>query len=250
LPVERFLVSSMASKPTSSSSKKDEQTQETNSRNVVQQFTIFPELPLELRCKIWNFALPAPRVLQIRTIVVQATGIESWKVCCEDKDKVPACLLVCHEARVEVLRKYSRVKALHRGRQAVYCDFERDFIYFAFRDFLNSMEQTLKEIDPEQRMKNMVIGELLIDDPSQWPDTAKSIYKLKSLQNLIVDSPEVRNSSVTIQSCQLSQKIRVADRMMVPLWAHYTLLLLIKQLEEFQKTDPTWKAPVMRYMEI
>jgi hypothetical protein len=109
------------------------------------------------------------------------------------------------------------------------------------------MEQTLEQLDPERRMKYMVVGVSLVDDDHQWPNTATFIYKSRKLKELIVVS--YLYTAVTVRACELATTLQVADDLKLPYWVETCVLPLFKQLEAFQKTDSTWKAPIVRYTE-
>jgi hypothetical protein len=96
-------------------------------------FTLFPELPSELRLKILHYAMPGPRILGVghrikytthygRTLPESMEWITS--------DPVPALLHVSHESRFESLKIYqpSLGSPSHPGKN--YIDFDNDTLYF------------------------------------------------------------------------------------------------------------------------
>ncbi|KAK2040601.1 hypothetical protein LZ31DRAFT_37252 [Colletotrichum somersetense] len=74
-------------------------------------FSYFPDLPYELRSKIWRLCLERPRVVVIRGVMdtsgVKASGNEFGNVACNAhwycENRIPALFRVCAEARREAL---------------------------------------------------------------------------------------------------------------------------------------------------
>jgi hypothetical protein len=50
----------------SSQFKEEEQSKaQTGDKEVLTVFTLFPKLPIELRCKVWTYSIPGPRIIEI-----------------------------------------------------------------------------------------------------------------------------------------------------------------------------------------
>ncbi|KAH8586284.1 hypothetical protein B0O99DRAFT_678881 [Bisporella sp. PMI_857] len=94
------------------------------------QFTCFPELPTELRLKIWGFAACHPRSINIwssdfgkkigiplRANEDDETDFVIWKLC--SKTAPPTILSVCSESRTEALKYYR----LEFGTEFKFADF-------------------------------------------------------------------------------------------------------------------------------
>ena len=159
------------------------------------QFTLFPNLPTELRCKIWQYALPAPRVVEVKSTPPCSDNMElmhygvdynglTWNASCDES--APVCFFVCHEARSEVSKKYKKVQGTEPGTPAVYCDLERDFIFFSFSHFHrhHAMRTLLKGTDPERKIKRIVAD--MENFFFQWPDPTTDLYDLSSNEELII----------------------------------------------------------------
>jgi len=70
-------------------------------------FIQFPKLPTELRCAIWKFALPGPRVIQVtKKICIQDDGTKYEKL--RLNLDIPAMIHACRESRQTCLEKYSK----------------------------------------------------------------------------------------------------------------------------------------------
>ncbi|KAK2627495.1 hypothetical protein QTJ16_003461 [Diplocarpon rosae] len=66
----------------------------------------FQDLPTEIRCKIWSLAAPSrPRVIQI----AYSREKEKWHSCPDSCGGLPTIISVCHEARQEALRPYTKM---------------------------------------------------------------------------------------------------------------------------------------------
>ncbi|PVH78999.1 hypothetical protein DL98DRAFT_633380 [Cadophora sp. DSE1049] len=69
---------------------------------TLKEFTLFPKLPAEMRCKIWFHSLPGPRVVEID---YQHPG--AW-VCRQESQGTPSGMLRANkESRAEFLKYYS-----------------------------------------------------------------------------------------------------------------------------------------------
>ncbi|KUJ17763.1 uncharacterized protein LY89DRAFT_733589 [Mollisia scopiformis] len=89
-------------------------------------FHLFPNLPAELRKKIWEAARPEPRVVRVST-----KGRE-WG---STKGKVPALLHVCFESRQIALQWYKlSFKDSPKLNGGIYFDHSVDFAYISCRN--------------------------------------------------------------------------------------------------------------------
>ncbi|KAI0023133.1 hypothetical protein F4780DRAFT_97643 [Xylariomycetidae sp. FL0641] len=123
------------------------------------QFSLFSQLPAELRCKIWELNLPKPRVVAIRCDLTtrpdnhypNPTEDDDGEVTttdrrvifqCTSSASLPINLHVCREARSEALRRYHLLFRPSPGFSGggggggggVYVDPARDTVYFGSRD--------------------------------------------------------------------------------------------------------------------
>ncbi|PMD19935.1 hypothetical protein NA56DRAFT_705170 [Hyaloscypha hepaticicola] len=75
----------------------------------VETFTLFPNLPKELRLKIWNYAARQSRTLLLSgTRCLEQTNLDNLQnESTENNNTVPAVLHTCSEARQEGLRLYT-----------------------------------------------------------------------------------------------------------------------------------------------
>jgi hypothetical protein len=107
-------------------------------------FTLFPQLPFELRLKIWRHCAPPPRIVAIgykkgssaekgQTFISYA----GWRrpkpiplVVWTSPDPVPTTLHICHESRQEAMKSYgpSFGSVFHQGE--IYFNFAKDTLRF------------------------------------------------------------------------------------------------------------------------
>jgi hypothetical protein len=99
---------------------------QTSSLKHMIPFHHFNKLPLEIRERVWEFALPGPRVLTLDTS--RNLGVSERLIFSSVfKAKNPAALSTCKEARAVALRRYR----LAFGTSNVYFDFKGgDILYF------------------------------------------------------------------------------------------------------------------------
>ncbi|KAI0871970.1 hypothetical protein GGS24DRAFT_37492 [Hypoxylon argillaceum] len=103
-------------------------------------FTKFRDLPPELRIRIWQFAMPEPRTVVIKSphtrskpeptsldeILPSPLGAElGW----HSTTQIPALLHVNYEARYEALKRYSLSLSIGNAQPRVYIDFDRDTLF-------------------------------------------------------------------------------------------------------------------------
>ena len=77
----------------------------------LQEFTLFPELPAELRLKIWDFALPGPNVITVELddsnwAIRGARPLPKPKYTFENSPTPPIHLQVNIESRIHALKSY------------------------------------------------------------------------------------------------------------------------------------------------
>jgi hypothetical protein len=85
-------------------------------------FPRFPELPTEIRLKIWESCLPDPRALEVDY------GDRSEFLRC--KYPPPIALQICRESRAEALKHYELVFDSRPNARRIYFDFSRDGLHF------------------------------------------------------------------------------------------------------------------------
>ncbi|TVY41172.1 hypothetical protein LOCC1_G006672 [Lachnellula occidentalis] len=115
----------------------------------------FPSLPAEIRCMIWEAALPGPRIVTIRQKVLERTlgewiedeGLDEELFAGENKDddmlgitsdcKPPQILFVCKESYRVASKVYQRAFAMQASAMQAsfpetYFDFKRDILYLRY----------------------------------------------------------------------------------------------------------------------
>lgn len=86
------------------------------------QFSLFPNLPSELRIKIWRVAFPGPRCVAVRYNKQHAQYTSDGPP--------PTLLQTCAESRNIFLSTYEKLMFSPKHESSVYVDFSRDTIYF------------------------------------------------------------------------------------------------------------------------
>jgi hypothetical protein len=100
-------------------------------------FTLFPQLPLELRLKIWQTMLPGPRTVNIQYKMKydefdgkKVSSFTGWT----SPDPVPVALHVCRESREESLKRYQTSFGSYFHASKIYFDFSKDTLRFGADD--------------------------------------------------------------------------------------------------------------------
>jgi hypothetical protein len=101
-----------------------------NSIAPLTSFTVFPDLPAELRIKIWRFSFPGPRLVSLRL----HDEDDPLKSSCRSSAEIPVALSVCYESRVEAQKQYKLSFARIAGvdevlEPQIYFDFDRDTLF-------------------------------------------------------------------------------------------------------------------------
>ena len=103
------------------------------------QFTLFPKLPPELRRKIWKEACFEPRIVEV-DISIYPTILTALSVDCdyETQTPTPAILHVCSESRQIGLKHYDRIfrrasffNAKDLKEHIIYVNFEQDTVHLS-----------------------------------------------------------------------------------------------------------------------
>ncbi|TVY17186.1 hypothetical protein LARI1_G003842 [Lachnellula arida] len=100
-------------------------------------FTLFPQLPSELRLKIWEEMLPGPRDVEIEYHMDYATfngkkisKFSGWT----SHEPVPVALHICQESRQEALVHYQPSFGSYFHPSKIYFNFSRDTLLFGVSD--------------------------------------------------------------------------------------------------------------------
>jgi hypothetical protein len=98
-----------------------------NTGKDLTNFTLFPNLPRELRKKIFEVAMPSPRTITITT----AQGGPSYCMQSNARGILPTSLMhVCCASREIALRKYEKAFKESLQHQPIYFDWDNDSVYF------------------------------------------------------------------------------------------------------------------------
>ncbi|KAH8795455.1 hypothetical protein BGZ57DRAFT_947028 [Hyaloscypha finlandica] len=112
---------------------------------VLQEFTLFPRLPAELRLRIWAASKPGPRVVEIE--FDNRLSFETLS-----PTSPPSLLAVCRDSRNETLKFYRKLlKPSNNGRwfQTIYFDPHTDILYLPEGvSRIGNFHSVLQDIDP------------------------------------------------------------------------------------------------------
>lgn len=104
----------------------------------LQEFTVFPNLPLELRRMIWGYSLPGPRVIEIFAEDIDSTrpGNERITIRKDTHTSIFAVLQVCKESEEVVSRAYEKITARAwnlalPSTAVILIDYDKDIIHSA-----------------------------------------------------------------------------------------------------------------------
>ncbi|KAH7360338.1 hypothetical protein BKA65DRAFT_547061 [Rhexocercosporidium sp. MPI-PUGE-AT-0058] len=131
----------------------------------VHQFSLFKKLPLELRCLVWRFALPGPRVVRLKFAGNKAHDFLIASELATAKIKVvtsiPGVLYACHDSRTIALKHYHIAFASIPKIQPMFFNFDHDYLHVSLQllDTLFSgpaMSQVREQI--LSRIHNLMIG--------------------------------------------------------------------------------------------
>jgi hypothetical protein len=168
---------------------------------ATKNFKLFPNLPVELRLIIWQFALATKRYVSIKHDMppfIYRHGPPTWHPSCADR--APAPFFVCHEARQEVTKIYMPLRGTACGFGRVWMDVKKDVLCFSRQRFEpNHMTSFVDGLPADFRNG---LAYIAADDMSsrytwyaQGP-FVDNLYKFPALANLTVlehSDPEADN---------------------------------------------------------
>jgi hypothetical protein len=148
-------------------------------------FTLFRELPLELRLNIWSFIAPGPRTVSVKYkgLSCYSTGkgflaAADWR----SPDPIPIVLHICRESRTEALKSYQLAfgSYLHPGR--IYFDFSKDTLRFgnSHRDAYMTVPEMLQS-GPIDYLLDVFLG----GDPCGADDAEKVKYMITDINESV-----------------------------------------------------------------
>lgn len=100
--------------------------QDASAALFAQCFPRFPELPTEIRLKIWKHCLPGPRAVEVDY------GEHSEFL--SSKYPPPIALHICRESRAEALKHYELAFDSGPNAGRIYFDFSQDGLHFQSSD--------------------------------------------------------------------------------------------------------------------
>lgn len=164
-------------------------------------FTLFNRLPIKLRLKIWEAALPDPRVINIRQKELRKTRPRGDMMGVTSDTKAPSALFACGESYSVASKFCIPSFAFADLIPETYFDLKRDTLYLCFDTFALLSEgdwycDTMNELEclydsvNFKRVQNLAV--LLDPDPDQVinmarPDSlANILFLFGNIKNLIL----------------------------------------------------------------
>ena len=181
-------------------------------------FLVFPELPSELRLKIWGYAISTPRTIEIsceRGILATRKRYAKAFHCASPP---PSVLHVCRESRFEALNVYQPLFTTKHSPKYIYVSFDMDIIRFP--------DGVLPYVG-EAEFKGIQKMSLHVTDYSYFAyynmDILKEMQNLKELELLAENGPLYG-------------------------WNPYNqyVITLKENFEESMTQDPEWECPRVR----
>lgn len=155
--------------------------------NIRRHQTLFPQLPPELRLRIWDLNLPTSRFVTIRcgsdnldspVADVPHNNDPTWwtnsSVLCTSPAPVPANLHTCAESRAHALTKYRLSFSYAQQEPRIYFNPNTDVVYFGPRPGYmasNAQFHTFMTLTPPAELA--VIKRIAIDDALFWTHDTK-----------------------------------------------------------------------------
>jgi len=166
-------------------------------------FTIFNQLPTELWLKIWEAALPDPRVINIKQkrLKKKRAGYNIMGVTSDAK--TPSVLLACRESYSVSSKFYIPSFAPADSIPETYFDLQRDTLYLRFNTFAllsdgdwygNTMDELECLYNSANLMRIQNLAVLLDPDPDQITNTTNP----DKLANILVLFGNVKNLTVVL----------------------------------------------------
>ena len=100
---------------------------------LIETFTLLPQLPFELRLKIWRHTFPGPRVVKVNSYgIVKEDGYQFHAF--YSTSPIPTTLSICTGSRAEVLRLYHPSFGMRYPAipSIIYFNYDIDMLYFEF----------------------------------------------------------------------------------------------------------------------
>jgi len=211
---------------------------------ALRSFAHFPELPSELRIKIWEYALPGPRILGVGHEIRYRIGygrviptIVEWRT----SDPIPGILHACHESREEALKFYRPSFGIPLQEGKNYIDFSRETIYFGgsgrgFLDINSLLQSTYSR--PSNYLLDMFLG------------ADYGVRDAALIQSMIVDIDEDRYGRRSFIWEEIRLFVRLRD-LIVIVWEEDSQARRLMEfyrscLRDVAHNHPEWAVPEIK----
>ncbi|KAG4414940.1 hypothetical protein IFR04_011917 [Cadophora malorum] len=165
-------------------------------------FELFNRLPIELRLKIWEAALPGPRVVNIREKRLKKTRRGRDMVALTSDTKAPSVLFACRESYSVASKFYMPSFAFADSIPETYFDHQRDILYLRFDTFAllpydDLVSCTIDELEYLYDSANLRVQNLaVLLDPD--PDQITNMARHDTLANILFLFGNVKNLTLVL----------------------------------------------------
>lgn len=177
------------------------------------EFTFFPKLPIELRCKIWAIAFDskARRVVEIRfESDIGSFSKSDWTPNFWSPSPAPALVNVCQEAREVANKKARKIGQLLFNK--IFFDPTLDVLYVPGEDPEDVLRELKRELRPEK------VRFFAEDINFRAAHFSGCLYRFENLKEIILVSPEHNPERISYSSKHI---FGVVCRVHSSLWAQY-----------------------------
>lgn len=115
-------------------------------------FTLFNQLPTELRHQIWEAALPGPRIIQIKEKLVRKTKDEDEILSLLSNSKAPPMLYVCRDSQRVAQKFYVPSFTFADSDPKIYFDFSADTLYLLFDEYTLAHDDDFESEDSDDSL--------------------------------------------------------------------------------------------------
>jgi hypothetical protein len=228
-------------------------TQNAEAESSLASFTLFPELPVELRLVIWEMMLPSRRYVEIESTILfveenpqmQDYDVKTWHPV--GIERAPVGFFVCRESRAEILKTYAPLRSTD-GQPTLFVDFKKDVLCFSWWRFHLSIGQFFRNL-PDNKLVDS-LGYLLVDEEADgngdgvpgghnfWIN--REILGLKGLKEILLiphcHRKQSRRRIVDFKECGTNSPA-----------AKHSLKMIKETFEGLEPSNPGWKRPKARY---
>lgn len=215
-------------------------------------FTLFPQLPPEIRSRIWCIALRMPRYIEIRSNLEVGTRgnfrrlyDRTWRPVCTEQ--VPSMVWSCKEAMGELGQIHQSLKGTQSEKPAVWCSYETDVICFWGQRFYGRFWETLLNLPHKAKLR---IKTIAVDYGVQCVVSNNDPrFQMGSLRHL----PNLTEIQVAcwLRGPRGAHVVGFEEYKTIPkskeTWSAHFISALEAEAKSIREVNPEWKAPRIKF---